>query len=115
MLILKFSGVMCYEALIGLGIGWIVCGALQAAKGMRYVKDGDYRKKYDTEAKDERNRYISLKAWAWAGYIFVIISALAAVIGIFAGDNGVAASSSSAIGVMVLLYLISYLVLRKKY
>ena len=49
-------------------------------KQFRYRTDKDYREAIDTQNNDERNRYISLKAWSWAGYLHLMIAAVAAII-----------------------------------
>lgn len=41
---------------------------------IKHRTNEEYREKYDIERSDERNRYLSGKAWAWAGYLFVMIA-----------------------------------------
>lgn len=112
--ILKLVGITNDDTMLWVGCGWIGCGVLQAAKGLRYAKDEEYRKKYDTEANDERNRYLAMKAWAWAGYGFVLISSAVAVLALAVNRDDICLASAAALGVVILLYLVSYFVIRRK-
>ena len=51
----------------GMGAGLIVVSVLQMLRIYRFNKNEEYREKVETEIKDERNRFIRNKAWAWAG------------------------------------------------
>ena len=64
----------------GMGGGLMGVGLLQTVRNIRYRKDAEYREKTDTENNDERNKFIANKAWAWAGYLFVIIAAAASIV-----------------------------------
>ena len=55
-----------------MGFTFIIVGILQVIRQIRYRTNEAYRERFDTESRDERNRFIANKAWAWAGYLFVI-------------------------------------------
>ncbi|MBR2504045.1 MAG: hypothetical protein IKB62_07970, partial [Oscillospiraceae bacterium] len=59
----------------GLGTAFIVIGALQIFRQVKYRTNEQYRENVDTRNNDERNRFINGKAWAWAGYLYVLIAA----------------------------------------
>ena len=99
----------------GMGAGLMAIAMLQLIRYARYSRDSEYREKVDTAGKDERNRYISNKAWAWAGYIFVIASAVATVAFKVAGQDELSVACGWGVGMMVVLYWISYLILSRKY
>ena len=99
----------------GMGAGLMAIAILQLIRYARYSRDSEYREKVDTAGKDERNRYISNKAWAWAGYIFVIASAVATVAFKVAGQDELSVACGCGVGIMVMLYWISYLILSRKY
>lgn len=99
----------------GMGAGLMAIAILQLIRYARYSRDSEYREKVDTAGKDERNRYISNKAWAWAGYIFVIASAVATVAFKVAGQDEPSVACGCGVGIMVMLYWISYLILSRKY
>ena len=63
-----------------MGFALLVVGALQVIRQIRYRTNEEYREKFDTAAKDERNRFIANKAWAWAGYWFVLIGGCATIV-----------------------------------
>lgn len=99
----------------GMGAGLMAIAILQLIRYARYSRDSEYREKVDTAGKDERNRYISNKAWAWAGYIFVIASAVETVAFKVAGQDELSVACGCGVGIMVMLYWISYLILSRKY
>ena len=66
------------------------------------------------ENYDERNKYLSMKAWSWAGYLFVMIAACATVMLKLAGKEDLMMISSGSVCLVMVLYWISYMVLKKK-
>ena len=64
----------------GMGGGVFAVGILQTIRHIRYRTDSEYREKFDVESGDERNKYLSTKAWAWAGYLFVMIMAVSVIV-----------------------------------
>ena len=99
----------------GMGAGFVVVGVLRLFQQIRLRKNETYREKMETEITDERNRFIRNKAWAWAGYLFILIAAVA-TIALRAMDQILLSTFASyAVCLMVVLYWIAYLILRKKY
>ena len=99
----------------GMGGGLLVVGALQIARNLRYRRDPAYREKIDTEVSDERNRFLRMKSWSWAGYITVLAEAIAAVIAAVRGQETVQLVLSYSVCLLLAAYYISYLVLSRKY
>ena len=99
----------------GMGAAFIGVAIVQIIRYIRYSKDGDYKEKVDTANRDERNRFIANKAWAWSGYLFVMITAVAAIALRIAGENTISMAASGALCLMLVLYWVSYLILSKKY
>lgn len=99
----------------GFGVSFIVIGVLFLLRSIKYRTNKDYKEKVDIQNSDERNRFLSLKAWSWAGYLFVIIAALATIIFKVVGREDLMMLSSGSVCLVVLLYWISYTILRKKY
>ena len=97
------------------GISLLTVGSLQLWRQRRYRKNEAYREKIDTETQDERNRFIANKAWAWAGYLFVMIAAVATVAFQIAGRRELSLMASLGVCLMVLLYWGSWMVLKRKY
>lgn len=98
-----------------MGFALMIVGLLQVIRQLRYRTDRDYREKFDTEVQDERNKYLSNKAWAWAGYWFVLIAACGTVAFKLLGREELMMLTSGSICLMLLLYWASYLVLNRKY
>lgn len=100
---------------IGFGGGLLGVGVIQLARLIKYKTNDDYREKLDVELGDERNHYISMKAWSWAGYMFVIIAAVISIICMILSLTVYMQIASGAVCLMIVLYYVSYLILKKKY
>ncbi len=98
----------------GLGTGLIAVGVLKLVRNIRYITDSDYREKADIAVNDERNRYISKSAWAWSGYIFVLIAAVGSIVLRIMGKSELAFAAVMAVCLLVTLYWISYVVISKR-
>jgi len=98
-----------------MGFAFIVVGILQVIRHIRYRTNEEYREKFDTESKDERNRFIANKAWAWAGYLFVMIAAVGTIVFKLLDREDLMMLASGSVCLMILLYWGSYMVLKKKY
>ena len=75
----------------------------------------EYKEKIDVETKDERNRFLRMKSWSWAGYIVVLIEGIGAVISMILGQETVQLVLSYSVCLILLVYWVAYLVLSKKY
>lgn len=99
----------------GMGSGLLVVGALQLLRQYRFSKNEAYREKIEIEEKDERNQFIRNKTWAWTGYLFVIIAAILCIVFKIIGQEVLSFAASGAVCLILVLYWISYFILRKKY
>ena len=99
----------------GMGGALIAMGAVLVIQFLRYKNDESYREKWDVETQDERNHFIRNKAWAWAGYLFVLIAAICAIVFKLLGQDLLSMAASFTVCILVLLYWICYIVLKKKY
>ncbi|MBR3969265.1 MAG: hypothetical protein IKJ93_06725 [Clostridia bacterium] len=99
----------------GFGVAMIFVGSLFLLRNIKYHTNEKYREEIDVKNSDERNRFLSLKAWSWAGYLFVIIAAVTTIVFKFMGKDDLMMLSGGGVCLVVLLYYISYMVLRKKY
>ena len=111
----SFSGLIRDEFWSSIGLVLLLVGVLQVVREIRYRSNEEYREKFDTEVKDERNRFIANKAWAWTGYLFVLIAACGTLIFKLLDQEDLMMLCSGAVCLMVLLYWLSYTVLKKKY
>lgn len=115
LLILSVTGKLDSTLYAGMGGGLIAVGLLQIMRNLRYRRDAAYREKIDTEVSDERNRFLRMKSWSWAGYITVLAEAIAAVIAAVRGQETVQLVLSYSVCLLLAAYYISYLVLSRKY
>jgi len=99
----------------GMGTALLIVGVLQMLRWIRYHKDQGYREKMDVEAKDERNRFISSKAWAWAGYLYVLIGAAGSIAFKLAGNDLMTKAAAMSVCLVMVFYWLCYAVLCRKY
>lgn len=99
----------------GMGSGLLVVGVLHLVRFYRLDKNPAYREKKEIELNDERNRFICNKAWAWTGYLFVMLAAVCSIIFKITGQELLSFAASGSVCIMLVLYWISYLILKKKY
>ena len=99
----------------GMGSALLVVGALRLLRYYRLKKNDAYREKMETAVTDERNQFIRMKAWSWAGYLFIMVTAVATIIFRILGQELLSQVASYSVCLMLVLYWISFFVLRKKY
>ena len=99
----------------GMGSALAVMGIIRLLRFYRLNKNAAYREKMETAVTDERNQFIRMKAWSWAGYLFIMVSAIATIIFRILGQDLLCQFASGAVCLMLVLYWISFFVLKKKY
>ena len=99
----------------GMGTALIVVGVLQLIRHIRYKTNETYKAAVDVELNDERNKFLSMKAWSWAGYLFVMIAAVAAIVLKICGLDEYVFFASGSVCLIIILYWVSYMIVRKKY
>ncbi len=99
----------------GMGMALIFVGALRMFRLIRYTTDSTYKEQTDTARQDERNRFLGMKAWSWAGYLYMILAGLGTVLFKVLEMEDLMFAASGSVCVMLTLYWVSYLILRKKY
>ena len=99
----------------GMGGAFLAVGALQLLRYYRLYNNPEYREHMEVELADERNHYIRNKAWAWAGYLFVMIAAVGTIGFKLAGQELLSLASSYAVCLILILYWGCYMVLKRKY
>ena len=99
----------------GMGSSLIVVSVFRLIQMHRLRKDTAYREKMETEIKDERNQFLRNKAWAWAGYLFVLIIAVAVIVLKVLGQELLFQAAAFALCLLLVLYWGAFLILRKKY
>ena len=111
---LSFAGIVD-EYWNGMGMAFAIVGAINLLRIHRLNKNEAYREKRELEMSDERNHFIRNKAWAWAGYLFVLIAAVCTIGFQFAGQELLSTAAGTAVCLIITLYWISFMILKKKY
>ena len=57
----------------GMGTALLIVGIIHLLRIRRLNRNADYREKVEIAENDERNHFLRGKAWAWSGYLFIII------------------------------------------
>ena len=99
----------------GMGSALLVMGVIRLLRFYRLQKNDEYREKMETAVTDERNHFIRMKAWSWAGYLFIICSAVSVIVFKLLGNDLLSQFCGYAVCLMLVLYWVSYFVLKKKY
>ena len=98
-----------------MGLALVIVGILQVIRNIRYRTNKDYQEKFDTEVHDERNRFIANKAWAWAGYIFVLAAGCGTIVFKLLGREDLMMFCSFSVCFLIVTYWLCWLYLKKKY
>ena len=99
----------------GMGSALTVIGVIRFLRTYRLNKNDAYREKVETAVTDERNHFIRAKAWSWAGYLFIICSAISVIVFKILGQDLLSQAASWGVCLMLVLYWVSYFILKKKY
>lgn len=98
-----------------MGFALLMVGLLQIMRFVRYQRNEEYREKVDVQNKDERNRFLANKAWAWAGYWLVFLCGVGTIVFKLLGREDLMMFSSGIVCLMLVLYWACYTVLKRKY
>ena len=99
----------------GMGSALVVIGACRLLRSVRLNRNEAYREKMDVMATDERLHFLRTKAWSWAGYLFILIAGVSVIVLKLLGQDLLSLAASGAVCLMLVLYWVSYMVLKKKY
>ena len=99
----------------GMGTALIVVGGLMMIRQVRYSTNAEYKESVDVEIQDERNKFLRMKAWSWAGYFSVLIGAVASIVLRILGQNQLSQFAGLSVCLLMVLYWASYFILKKKY
>ena len=115
LVVLTVTEVLDSSIYSGMGGALMAVGTLQLIRAVKYRKDSEYREKVDTELGDERNRFLRMKSWSWAGYLTILIEGIGAIIAMVLGERTVQLVLSYSVCLVLVIYWIAYVILSKKY
>ena len=99
----------------GMGVALIFVGILQMIRSIRYHSNPEYKETYDVAIQDERNKFLRIKAWSWAGYLYVLTAAVATIVFQIIGKQELATAAGFSVCIIMVFHWLSYLYLQKKY
>ena len=99
----------------GMGSGLVAVSIVQMIRVLRIRNDESYREKMEIEMSDERNKFIRTRAWAWAGYFFIIVAGFAVIVLKLLGHELLSFAAGCAVCMIVAFYWVAYLILQRKY
>ena len=99
----------------GMGSALLVVGLINLLKFHRLNKNEEYREKMEIEISDERLQFIRNKAWAWSGYLFVLISAVACIVFKVMNLDQLSLYASFSVCLVLVLFWASHTIIKRKY
>ena len=99
----------------GMGSALLVVGLINLLKIHRLNKNEEYREKLEIEVLDERLQFIRNKAWAWSGYLFVLISAVACIVFKVMNLDQLSLYASFSVCLVLVLFWVSHAIIKRKY
>ena len=115
LVVLTVTEVLDSSIYSGMGGALMAVGTLQLIRAVKYRKDSEYKEKVDTELGDERNRFLRMKSWSWAGYFTILIEGIGAIIAMILGERTVQLVLSYSVCLVLVIYWVAYVILSKKY
>ena len=114
LLVLGLTGVVD-EFWEGMGTALIVVGMLLFIRQIRYRTNAEFKEELDVKEKDERNRFIAMKSWSWAGYTYVLVAAVGTIVAKILRHDDIMMMLSGSVCFILVFYWLFYLILQKKY
>ena len=99
----------------GMGGALTAVGAVRIFMIRKYRTDPAYREKIDVEIKDERSSFLRMKSWAWTGYFVILLESAGILIALVLGQYTVCRVLAYSVCLIMFLYWIINLILRRKY
>ncbi len=99
----------------GMGSALMVVGIVRLLRSYRLSRSETYREKREVAETDERLHFIRNKAWAWAGYLFIIICALSTIVFKLLRQDLLCMVFGGAVCLMLVLFWVCFFILKKKY
>jgi hypothetical protein len=115
LVVLSVMEVLDSSLYAGMGGGLAVVGVFQIVRNLKYRTNVEYREKVDVEVNDERNKYLRMKSWSWAGYITVLVEAIGVVVAMITGNHQLQVTLAYSVCLITFSFWAAYMVLSRKY
>ena len=115
LIVLSIKEVLNSSLYAGMGGALAAVGVLQAVRNFKYQKDPEYKEKIDTEITDERNTFLRMKSWSWAGYITVLIEGIGVIAAMAAGQRTIQLTLAYSMCLLTVADWVAYLILNTRY
>lgn len=115
LVVLSVMEVLDSSLYAGMGGGLAVVGVFQIVRNLKYRTNAEYREKVDVEVNDERNKYLRMKSWSWAGYITVLVEAIGVVVAMITGNHQLQITLAYSVCLITFSFWAAYMVLSRKY
>ena len=98
-----------------MGCAFMIVGILQILRHIRCKNNAAYKESQEIAMQDERNKFLSTKAWAWAGYLYILLGGTGTILFKILGHDDLMYFCSVSVCLIMVLYWLCWLYLRKKY
>lgn len=109
----------CFEILdefwSGVSSALLAVGVVRLVRSYRLSKSEIYREKREVAKTDERFHFVRNKAWAWAGYLFIIICSLSIFVFKLLKQDLLCIAFGGAVCLLLVLFWSCFFILNKKY
>ncbi len=112
---LTMAGILSDPFYESMGVILLVIGVLRILRVIKYRNNAEYREKIDTAFNDERNRFLQMKSWSYAGQIVVFLECIGMIAATILGQETILNALSYSVCLLLIAYWVSYLILSRKY
>jgi len=99
----------------GFGITIFLVEVINIYRLLKYKNNENYAQKINIQNNDERNKFLSDKAKATAFYIYILIMGVGVLISGIYNYYEISQILAYSVCILVFLYWLSYLIIKKKY
>ena len=103
------------DTISAMGISMAVCGAILAVRNIIVIRDPEKLQKRETAETDERNVMLIQKSRSLAFAVYIMAAAVAIIVMICTGMESESRIVAFTVCSLVVIYLISYLIMKIKH
>ena len=103
------------DTISSMGIAMTVCGAIMAVRNIIVIRDPEKLQKLETAENDERNIMLIQKSRSLAFAVYIMAAAVAIIVMICTGMESESRIVAFTVCSLVVIYIISYLIMKIKH